>query len=175
MGRFDGQPEIPVLRLELEGIKYSVLAMLEVKHGELQMALERGIDLAYQQIPVIVAERVRQGITEAATQATDDAMKEYFGPGGAGYKKIIQQITSYVEGQEVGPRVEPVFYAIVGERTASHSDKCPQCLRFESLEQALLQPGSQDTFIWKAEEGKPWMKMYYWNLGVWSVVPRDQR
>jgi|WetSurMetagenome_2_1015567.scaffolds.fasta_scaffold242111_2 hypothetical protein len=52
MGRFDGQPEVPVLRLE----------------------------------------RVRQGIVEAATRATDEAMQEYFGPGGAGYKQIIQQV-----------------------------------------------------------------------------------
>jgi hypothetical protein len=146
--------------------------MLDVKHGEMQMALERGIDLAYKQLPTIVAERVREGIVEAATRATDAAMKEYFGPGGAGYEKIIQQIVTYVEGQEVGPRVEGVTYAITdkdGERSGLRKRLRP------TLEEALGNSGAEGQFIWKVEAGKPWMKMYYWNLGVWSVVPREQR
>jgi|WetSurMetagenome_2_1015567.scaffolds.fasta_scaffold105994_3 hypothetical protein len=180
MGRSDGRPEIPVLRLELEGIKYSVLTMLDVKHGELQMALERGIDLAYAQLPAIVAERVREGITEAATWATDKAMKEYFGPGGAGYEKIIQQIISYVEGQEVGPRVDSSRdrYIVGGEdaeRDGVNMAFAGQELPFLTLEEALQKSASKGLFIWRVSEGRPWMKMYYWNLGVWSVVPREQR
>lgn len=168
----DGVPEVPLLRLELTGIKYSVLTMLEVKHGELQMALEQGIDLAYRQLPAIVAERVREGIVEAATRATDTAMKEYFGPGGAGYKNIIQQVIAYVEGQEVGPRVRPEpTYAIAGEDGERASRKRVR----ESLGSAMANSGVAGEFIWKVEEGKPWMKMYAWKDGVWSVVPREQR
>jgi len=183
MGR-DIHIEVPVLRMELAGIKYQVMTMLETRHGEMQAAIETGITLAYQQLPPMVAERVRAGILNAAAEATCAAMKEYFGPGGRGYQRIMADIVEQIEGKEVGARVKKATYVIAGpEPDFGPRDRF---FAYDDLEKALEQTGNErDAFIWKVEEGKPWMKMYRWDknkspvsvedLGVWVIVPREQR
>lgn len=171
--------EVPVLRMELAGIKYQVMTMLETRHGEMQAAIETGITLAYQQLPPMVAERVRAGILNAAAEATCAAMKEYFGPGGRGYQRIMADIVEQIEGKMDGPQVNPRDRYIVGGEDAEWDGVnmafAGQGLPFLTLEEALQKPASEGLFIWRVSEGRPWMKMYWWNLGVWSVVPRDQR
>ena len=164
--------EVPVLRMELAGIKYQVMTMLETRHGEMQAAIETGITLAYQQLPPMVAERVRAGILNAAAEATCAAMKEYFGPGGRGYQRIMADIVEQIEGKMDGPQVRPEpSYAITGEEGERASNQRV----YASLGGAMSRQGGEGDFIWKVEEGKPWMKMYAWKEGVWSVVPREQR
>jgi hypothetical protein len=62
--------EVPVLRIELNHIKQSLLHALDIRHGEMAKAIETGIDLAYQQLPVIVAERVRASVLNAKSHET---------------------------------------------------------------------------------------------------------
>jgi hypothetical protein len=92
---------IPILRLELQEIKTSILSALDARHGELKEAIEKGIDLAYQQIPIVLAERIREGIIEAVTEGTYHALREFYGPGGHGYEKIMDNLKSKLTEYEV--------------------------------------------------------------------------
>jgi hypothetical protein len=165
--------EVPVLRMELAGIKYQVMTMLETRHGEMQMAIQSGITMAYQQLPAMVAERVRAGILEAAAEATSTALQEYFGPGGPGYRRIMEDVIAQIEGKEVGRQVDPAFYVIGGEDAERNIDR-DQLPRYDSLGKALEQKGrlTGNTYIWAVMEGKPWKAIYGWGKsepdGIWS-------
>jgi len=89
--------EVPILRVELNHVKQALLKAVEVRHGELCQAIEKGIDLAYHQIPVLVSDRVRGAVEEAVWDATGKALKEYYGPGGNGYAAILNAVKDRLE------------------------------------------------------------------------------
>lgn len=91
--------DVPILRIELDHIKQSMLHALDIRHGELECAIEKGIDLAYQVLPHIVAERCRAAVVNAVAEATHKALQEHFSPGGAGYEQVVAKVvTTLKEG-----------------------------------------------------------------------------
>jgi hypothetical protein len=156
--------EVPILRMELTGIKYQVMSAVEMRAGEMQMAIEAGIDLAYQVLPALIAQRVSSGIEMAVVNATSEAMREYFGPGGEGYNRIMGEIVSQVAGERINPRVLESRYVVCGkegEREEEREEGMGKLKRM-GLGEALEGRGKPGQYIWRVREGSKWEPKYAW-------------
>jgi hypothetical protein len=89
--------DVPVFRITLEGVKYSLLKMIELQSGELEKAAMAGIKLAYSTLPALVSERCRVATIEAIQEATEEALKEYFSPGGRGYEVVLKKVEDFIK------------------------------------------------------------------------------
>jgi hypothetical protein len=84
--------DVPVFRVELDHFKMSLVQAVNDRAGELKKAIESGVELAYNQLPLLVAERCREATVDAIEKATFEALKEYFSPGGEGYDQVMDQV-----------------------------------------------------------------------------------
>jgi len=91
--------DVPILRIELDHIKQTLMRALDVRHGELERAIETGIDLAYQQLPQLVAERCRGAVLNAVADATMVALRNHFAPGGEGYEQVMANLKESLKGE----------------------------------------------------------------------------
>ena len=93
--------EVPIFRITLTRVEHTLLQLIDTKAGEMRAAIENGIQLAMSVLPAIVAERCRVATVEAIEEATEDALKEYFSPGGAGYEQVMEQVKKTVSTAKI--------------------------------------------------------------------------
>lgn len=94
--------DVPIFRIHLSRLEAELLAMVDARHGELRDAIQKGIDLAYHQIPVLVSQRVQAAIEEAVWNATGKALEAYYSPGGEGWDKVMSMVTDSVRSAGTG-------------------------------------------------------------------------
>ena len=84
--------ELPTLKIELDGIKTTLLYCLNSKHSDLMKCVEKGINAAMTEIPQIISIKCDSAIKDAIDRATASVLDEYFDYGGEGYVQIKNKI-----------------------------------------------------------------------------------
>jgi len=86
--------DVPVMRLELQGMKLSMLTALQGRWSDMEHALNVGIDQAMTELPILIASRMKSAAIDAVDNAVREAVEEYFTSG-----EGAEKIHAYIAGK----------------------------------------------------------------------------
>lgn len=81
----------PIVRLEVEGMKHSILSILDDRNEDLKNVITVGIDRAMKQLPDRLAQEVEEMSLAAMRDAMKSALEEYWSTG-LGRKALDQML-----------------------------------------------------------------------------------
>ena len=85
----------PIIRLEIESMKHTMLCALSSRSAEMDEALKRAVE------ECCTPENINAIVKDAAVRAFESALKEevknFFGYGGNGRQAILEIVNSYLE------------------------------------------------------------------------------
>lgn len=88
----DDMITVPLLRLELQGIKNTVLHALQASHKDIEALINVGIERATATLPDMIVSKVYRAIDMALEEAVLEATRAFFSPGGEGYEMILDEV-----------------------------------------------------------------------------------
>lgn len=83
--------DVPVIRLELERMKSTMLTALDNRHEDMKSCLNAGIDAAMVELPMLIASRMKSAAVNAIDDAVTKAVTDYF-TSGDGYEAIVRLV-----------------------------------------------------------------------------------
>ena len=83
---------VPILRLELQGIKNTVLHALQSSHKDIEALINVGIERATATLPDMIVMKVYRAMDMALEEAVVEATKAFFSAGGEGYEMILDEV-----------------------------------------------------------------------------------
>jgi hypothetical protein len=84
--------EVPILRLELQGIKNTVLHALQASHKDIEALINVGIARATASLPDMIVSKVYRAVDLALEEAVVEATRAFFSCGGEGYEMILTEV-----------------------------------------------------------------------------------
>lgn len=83
--------EVPIIRIQIDSMRTSMLQVLEARHKDLVAVLNAGIDQAIVELPGKLAREIKAMSEDIMQEAIQNALKEYW-ESGAGRSAIDQMI-----------------------------------------------------------------------------------
>ena len=84
--------EVPILRLELQGIKNTVLHALQQSSKDIEALINVGIARATATLPDMIVSKVYRAMDSALEEAVIEATRAFFSVGGEGYEMILEGV-----------------------------------------------------------------------------------
>ena len=100
------QFDIPILKLELQGIRNTILSALHQSQKDLEALVNVGISQVLENLPALIVVKVRRALDAGIDQAVTEATTEFFSPGGAGYDSILEEVASQYRARQVAKALE---------------------------------------------------------------------